>query len=60
MINHADNKGFTLIETLVSITIFSILSVLAYSTLNQTIITADILSNRMDNVQSLQRAVRLI
>jgi|TARA_B100001094_G_scaffold297085_1_gene319795 general secretion pathway protein J len=55
-----NDKGFTLIETLVSIAIFSILSVLAYSTLNQTIITADILSNRMDKIQSLQRAIRLI
>ena len=55
-----NDEGFTLIETLVSIAIFSILSVLAYSTLNQTIITADILSNRMDKIQSLQRAIRLI
>ena len=54
------NNGFTLIEVLVAMGIFSILSVLAYGTLNQTIITADILSNRMNKIQSLQRTIRLI
>ena len=52
--------GFTLIEVLVAIGIFSILSALAYGTLNQTLITADILSDRMDKIQSLQRTIRLI
>jgi len=52
--------GFTLIELLVAITIFSILSALAYGTLNQTLLTADALSERMDRIQSLQRTVRLI
>lgn len=53
-------NGFTLVEVLVAMGIFSILSALAYGTLNQTIITADILSNRMNKIQSLQRTIRLI
>jgi general secretion pathway protein J len=58
--NKVKKNGFTLIEVLVAMGIFSILSALAYGTLNQTLITADILSNRMDKIQSLQRAIRLI
>jgi len=52
--------GFTLIEILVAISIFSILSALAYGTLNQTLLTANALSERMDRIQSLQRTMRLI
>jgi len=52
--------GFTLIELLVAISIFSILSALAYSTLSQTLITGDILTKRTDRIQSLQRTMRLI
>jgi len=52
--------GFTLIELLVAISIFSILSALAYSTLSQALITGDILTKRTDRIQSLQRTMRLI
>ena len=52
--------GFTLIEVLVAISVFSILSALAYGTLNQSLLTANVLSERMDRIQSLQRTMRLI
>lgn len=40
--------------------IFAILSALAYGTLNQTLLSADILSSRMDRLQALQRTMRML
>ena len=51
-------KGFTLIEVLVAIAIFAILSALAYGTLSQTLLSAEILGDRMDRLQALQRTMR--
>ena len=48
-------KGFTLIEVLVAISIFSILSALAYGTLNQTITSSEKLEDLNTRMQSLQR-----
>tara|TARA_Y100001936_G_scaffold1944_1_gene1850 strand:+ start:453 stop:1064 length:612 start_codon:yes stop_codon:yes gene_type:complete len=48
-------RGFTLIEVLVAISIFSILSALAYGTLNQSIITSEKLEKQNTRMQSLQR-----
>ena len=48
-------KGFTLIEVLVAISIFSILSALAYGTLNQTITSSEKLEKLNTRMQSLQR-----
>tara|TARA_Y100000768_G_scaffold157085_1_gene117232 strand:- start:4374 stop:4985 length:612 start_codon:yes stop_codon:yes gene_type:complete len=48
-------KGFTLIEILVAISIFSILSALAYGTLNQAIISSERLEKKITRMQSLQR-----
>jgi len=53
-------RGFTLIEILVAMAIFAILSALAYGTLNQTLISADVLSSRMDRLQAIQRTVRIV
>ena len=52
------SKGFTLIEVLVALAVFGVMSMLAYSTLGNTLSDADYLSNRMDRMQSIQRAVR--
>jgi len=53
-------KGFTLIEVLVAMFIFAILSALAYGTLSQTLLSAEILSDRMDRLQALQRTMRML
>ena len=53
-------KGFTLIEVLVALAVFGVMSMLAYSVLGSTLANADYLSNRMDRLQSIQRAVRLL
>jgi len=52
--------GFTLIEVLVALAVFAIMSALAYGTLNQTLISADILSARMDRLQAIQRTIRQV
>ena len=54
------SSGFTLIEVLVSISIFSILSALAYGALNQSLSTSDKLSEKIDRNQAIQRGVRII
>lgn len=54
------HRGFTLIEMLVALAVFAIMSALAYGTLNQTFISAEILSARMDRLQAIQRTVRLV
>lgn len=52
--------GFTLIEVLVAISIFGILATFAYATLTQTLLSAEMLGERMDRLQSIQKAIRTI
>jgi general secretion pathway protein J len=52
--------GFTLIELMVAMAIFGILSALAYGVLNQTILNSEILSSRMERLKAIQRTVRVI
>ena len=53
-------RGFTLIEMLVAMAVFAVLSALAYGTLSQTIDGAALLSARMERIQSIQRTMRVI
>jgi general secretion pathway protein J len=50
-------SGFTLIEVLVAMAIFGLLSALAYMTLGQTLSNSDMLTERMDRLQSIQRTM---
>jgi general secretion pathway protein J len=52
--------GFTLIELMVAMAIFGILSALAYGVLNQTILNSEILSSRMERLEAIQKTVRTI
>lgn len=60
MTNRTDQQGFTLIEVMVAMAIFAILSALAYGTLSQTLLSAEILNDRMDRLQALQRTMRML
>lgn len=51
-------RAFTLIEVLVAMAIFAMLAAMAYGTLNQTLLSAEILNERMDRLQALQRSMR--
>lgn len=53
-------RGFTLIEILVAMAVFAILSALAYGALSQIITSSEVLSARMDRVQAIQRTMRLM
>ncbi|MDH3352534.1 MAG: type II secretion system minor pseudopilin GspJ [Gammaproteobacteria bacterium] len=53
-------RGFTLIEVLVALAVFGVMSMLAYTALGSTLNNADYLSNRMDRLQSIQRTVRYL
>ena len=52
--------GFTLIELMVAMAIFAVLSALAYGVLNQTLLNSEILSSRMDRLKAIQKTVRTI
>jgi general secretion pathway protein J len=58
--NHKKEHAFTLIEVLVSLAIFSILAALAYGALSRTLDSADLLNERMDRLQAIQRTMRLL
>ena len=53
-------RGFTLIEVMVAMAVFAILAAFAYGTLSQTLLSAEILSERMDRLQALQRTMRVL
>ena len=53
-------RGFTLIEVLVALAVFGVLSALAYMTLGQTLSNSDMLTERMDRLQSIQRTMSFL
>ncbi len=54
------SKGFTLVEVLVAVFVFGVMTTLAYATLGQTLSNAELLTERMDRLKAIQRAVRII
>ncbi len=53
-------SGFTLIEVLVALAIFGILYMLAFLTIDRTLANADLLNDRMDRLQAVQRTMRYL
>ena len=60
MSRRATGRGFTLVEILVALAVFAVMSALAYGTLAQTLTSAEVLSTRMDRLQAIQRTVQRI
>jgi len=53
-------RGFTLIEVLVSLAIFGIMSALAYQALGQTLSNTELLHERVDRIHAIQRTMSLL
>jgi general secretion pathway protein J len=53
-----NQQAFTLIEVLVALAIFGVMSLLAYAALGTSLSNADLLNARMDRLQAIQRSVR--
>lgn len=53
-------RGFTLIEVLVAMAVFGVLTILAYMALGATLSNADMLTDRMDRLQAIQRTMRFL
>lgn len=53
-------RGFTLIEVLVALAVFGVLSVVAYMALGQTLSNADLLGERMERLEAIQRTIRYL
>jgi general secretion pathway protein J len=53
-------RAFTLIEVLVALAVFGVMSMLAYTALGSTLENADYLADRMDRLQAVQRTVRFL
>ena len=54
------NRGMTLIELLVAVFAFAVMSTLAYSALGQMLSNSDVLNARMQRVQEVQLAMRYL
>ncbi len=53
-------QGFTLIEIMVAVAIFAVMSVMAWGALSRSLTDAEMLTARMDRLQAIQRSVRFI
>jgi len=53
-------RAFTLIEVLVALAVFGVLSALAYMSLAATLDNSEMLNERMDRLQSIQRTVTFL
>ncbi len=60
MLRRSSARGFTLIEVLVALAVFGVLSLLAYMTLGQTLNNSEMLTQRMDRLQSIQRSMSFL
>ncbi len=52
--------GFTLIEVLVAMAVFGVLMILSYMSLGQTLASAEMLTERMERLQAIQRTMRYL
>jgi general secretion pathway protein J len=56
-LNVVRQRAFTLIEVLVALAVFGVMSLLAYMSLGQTLSNADLLTERMNRLQSVQKTM---
>jgi general secretion pathway protein J len=56
-LNLTSQRAFTLIEVLVALSVFGVMSLLAYMSLGQTLSNSDLLSERMNRLQAIQKTM---
>ena len=54
------SAAFTLVEVLVAMAVFAMLAALAYGTLSRTLANAELLTERMERLQAVQRTLRFL
>jgi general secretion pathway protein J len=59
-VNRHREIGFTLIEVLVAMAVFGVLTMLSYLSVAQTLDSAEMLTERMDRLQAIQRTMRYL
>ena len=58
--NTRRHSAFTLIEVLVALAVFGVMTIVAYMVLGQTLANADMLTERMDRLKAIQQTIRLL
>lgn len=58
--SRSTQRAFTLIEIMVAVAIFSVMSVIAWGALSASLTNAEMLTGRMDRLQAIQRSVRFL
>ena len=58
--NAGRSSGFTLIEVLVALAVFGIMSILAYQSLGQSFTNSELLADRMNRIQGIQRSMSML
>ncbi len=53
-------NGFTLIEMMVAVAVFGVMSVLAWGALSNSLSNTDLLTERMNRLQAIQRTIRFL
>jgi general secretion pathway protein J len=53
-------NGFTLIEIMVAVAVFGVMSVLAWGALSNSLSNTDLLTERMNRLQAIQRTIRFL
>lgn len=58
--NRTRSGGFTLIEIMVAVAIFAVMSMLAWGALGRSLGNAEMLTERMDRLQAIQRTMQML
>ena len=54
------SHGFTLIEIMVAVAVFGVMSVIAWGALGNSLSNVDLLTERMNRLQAIQRTMRFL
>ncbi|MGI9222233.1 MAG: type II secretion system minor pseudopilin GspJ [Woeseiaceae bacterium] len=58
--SYVGQRAFTLIEILVAVAVFTIMSLMALQTMSSSLANSEMLTSRMDRLQAIQRSMRFL